>query len=159
MADATRRESLLQARESRLWRIVLDGFLRSAPESLMRTIRRRNPAAPIEEFVVVGRRTGRERHMLLGLFEVDGTWYAGHPNGTSQWVRNLEAAGACTVIRRDGIATRVLAVEIAGSERDAVIRKTWTQPAPAGWVYRGAARHISAVGRYFRLEPLADAGA
>ncbi|HET8786329.1 MAG TPA: hypothetical protein VFM38_11890, partial [Candidatus Limnocylindrales bacterium] len=145
------------ARESRVWRVVLTVFLRGAPPPLMRAVRRSVPAAPIEEFVIQGRRTGRERRMLLGLFEVDGAWYAGHPNGSSQWVRNLEAAGGCTVIRRDGLPVAVSAVEVAaGAERDAVIRATGRQPAPAGAIYRGARRHIRAVGRYFRLEPIAQ---
>ena len=143
------------ARGSRLWRLVLTGFLRGAPDSVMRQVRRRVPAAPIDEFVIVGRRTGRERRMLLGLFEVDGRWYAGHPNGTSQWIRNLEAAGGCTVIRRDGVPVAVTAVEVTEpAERDAVIRATGTQPAPAGLIYRAAGAHIRAVGRYYRLTPI-----
>jgi len=147
------------ARESRLWRLVLDGFLKSAPKPLMRTIRRRNPKAPIEEFVFVGRRTGLERRMLLGLFEVDGQWYAGHPNGTSQWIRNLIAEGGCTVIRRDGIPVRVTASEVTDpEEREAIIEATGTQPAPAGQIYRGARQHIRAAGRYFRLTPIANPG-
>jgi len=145
------------ARESAVSRAILTFFLKGAPTSLMRLVRRRVPDAPIEEFVIRGRRTGRERRMLLGLFEVDGAWYAGHPNGTAQWIRNLEAAGSCTVIRRDGVPVAVRAVEVApGPERDAVIRATASQPAPAGAVYRAAQRHIRAVGRYFRLEPIDD---
>lgn len=144
------------ARESAVWRAILNAFLHGAPTPFMRFVRRRVPAAPFEEFVFVGRRTGRERRLLIGLFEVDGRWYAGHPNGTSQWVRNLVAAGGCTVIRRDGIPVRVEASEVVDPiERAAVIRKTGMQPAPAGPIYRGAIRHINAVGRYFRLEPIA----
>jgi len=141
--------------ESGLWRMVLDGFLKGAPVRLMRFVRRTVAAAPIEEFLIVGRRTGRQRRLLLGLFEVDGVWYAGHPNGTSAWVRNLEAAGECTVIRRNGVPIRVAAVEVPrGSERDAVILAAGRQPAPAGPIYRGGRRHIVRVGRYFRLTPI-----
>jgi hypothetical protein len=143
------------ARGSRFWRLILAGFLRGAPSALMRQVRRRMPAAPIEEFVIVGRRTGRERRMLLGLFEIDGHWYVGHPNGTANWISNLEAAGGCIVIRRDGIPVKVLATELPrGAERDAVIAATGRQPAPAGLVYRSARRHVDAVGRYFRLTPV-----
>ena len=150
----------VEARESALWRAVLNRFLRGAPIGLMRQVRRRVPAAPIEEFVMPGRRTGQERRLLLGLVEVDGRWYAGHPNGTSDWVLNLVAAGGCTVIRRDGIPIQVVAVELPfGPERDAVIRQTGCQPAPAGLIYRRAAGHVAAVGRYFRLEPVAAAEA
>ena len=97
--------------------------------------------------------------MLLGLFEVDGRWYAGHPNGTAQWIRNLEAEGGCTVIRRDGIPTRVIATEVTDPrERETVIQATWSQPAPAGLLYRRATPHIRAVGRYLRLTAITDAG-
>ena len=46
-----------------------------------------------------------------------------------------------------------------GPERDAVIRATWTQqPFPANLLYRAAARHVAAVGTYYRLDPIvADA--
>jgi hypothetical protein len=141
--------------ESAVWRAMLTFFLRGAPTPMMRAVRRLLPESPIEEFVIVGRRTGRERRMLLGLFDIDGVWYAGHPNGTSHWIRNLEAAGGCTVVRRDGVPIAVRAIEVTDpAEREAVIRRTGTQPAPAGNVYRGAQRHIRAVGRYFRLERL-----
>lgn len=142
-------------RSSAFSRALLNAFVKGAPTPLMRTIRQRVKAAPIEEFVIVGRRSGRERHMLLSLFEVDGAWYAGHPNGTSQWIRNLEAAGGCVVIRRDGVATTVAAAEVVDSdELERVIAKASAQPAPAGFIYRATARHIRAVGRYFRLEPV-----
>ena len=143
-----------KVRESGLWRAVLNGFLRSAPVPLMRAVRRRVADAPIEEFLIVGRRSGRERRMLLSLYDVDGAWYAGHPNGTSQWIRNLEAAGGCTVIRRDGVPVPVIAVEVFGEERERAIVAAGRQPAPAGPIYRGAGGHIRAVGRFFRLEPI-----
>ncbi len=103
---------------------------------------------------MVGRRTGQERRLLLTLLEVDGKWYVGHPNGTSQWVRNLAAAGSCIVVRRGDQRTRATATELSdGPERDAVISATAHQPFPANLVYGAAQGHILAVGRYFRLEP------
>ena len=156
MAIVTEPAFTQEPRESALSRVLLSLFLKSAPPSAMRMVRRRMPEAPLEELVIRGRRTGRERRMLLGFFDVDGGWYVGHPNGTSQWVRNLEAAGGCTVIRRDGIPIEVRAAEVtSGPERDAVIRATAKQPFPAANVYRRTQRHIRAVGRYFRLEPVA----
>ena len=144
-----------EARESAMWRAILNGFLKGAPPSVMRVVRRRVAAAPIEEFLIVGRRSGAEHRLLLGLFEVDGRWYAGHPNGDAQWVRNLVAAGGCTVIRRDGVPVQVTAREVVDpEEREAVIQRTGTQPAPAGLIYRGARQHIRAVGRFFRLVPM-----
>ncbi len=145
------------ARESAFWRAILQLFLKGVPTPVMRTVRARNPAAPIEEFEIVGRSSGRRRRMLLTLLDVDGTWYVGSPNGTSQWIRNLEAAGERTVTRRDGISVRVTAVEVTDpSERNAVLEATGRQPPPAGAVYRAAGAHIRAVGRYFRLERADD---
>lgn len=149
---------IADARESAFWRAALGVLFRSAPMPVMRAVRKHVRASPVEEFLIVGRRTGRERRMLLGLFDIDGTWYAGNPNGTAQWIRNLEAAGGCTVIRRDGIPIQVRATEVTDAAlREAVIRKTGTQPLPAGLVYRRARRHIRAVGRYYRLERVASA--
>jgi hypothetical protein len=156
-AGVDKGSSAVPIRESAFWRAVLTAFLRTAPTSVMRAVRRRVPDAPMEEFVIVGRRSGTERKMLLGLFEVDGRWYAGHPNGTSQWIRNMEAAGGCVVIRRDGVPVPVIATEVTDpAEREAVIGKTATQPAPAGQIYRAAQPHIRAVGRYFRLVPVSE---
>jgi hypothetical protein len=145
-------------RESRLWRLALTGFLRGAPMSVMRQVRRRVPDAPIEEVIIVGRRSGKERRLLLSVYDVDGRWYIGHPNGTAQWVRNLESAGECIVIRRDGIARRMSALELErGPERDGVLSASTRQPAPAGFVYKRARRHVDAAGRYFRLTPVVAA--
>jgi hypothetical protein len=72
----------------------------------------------------------------------------------ARWVRNLEAGG-CTVVPRDGLPVRVTAEELEhGAERDAVLAASARQPAPAGLVYRLAARHVAAAGRCFRLTPV-----
>ena len=144
-----------EGRESARWRAVLDRFLKGAPTAVMRLIRKASPTVVFEDVIIVGRRTGKERRLLLGVFDVGGIRYVGHPNGTAQWVRNLEEAGTCVVVWRDGTRVRYTATELAaGNERDAVIRRTSDQPAPAGLIYRGAQHHIQAVGRYFRLEPI-----
>ena len=159
MASVDTSESPRPVGESRLWRAVLKFYLNSAPRSLLEGIRRSNPAVLMEEFVFIGRRSGLERNLLLSLYDVDGTWYVGHPNGTSQWVRNLIAAGSCTVIRRGHEPVRVTAVEIPdGPERDRVIAATGRQPNPTGAIYRGARQHVRAVGRYFRLTPVEATG-
>jgi hypothetical protein len=142
------------ARASAFWRGTLDFFLKGAPTPLMRVVRRLVPDVVYEDFVITGRRTGKPYRLLLGVYDVDGSSYVGHPNGTTAWVLNLAAAGACTVTRRNSSPVRMRAVEIpAGDERDAVIVRAGDQPAPAGAIYRGAASHIRAVGRFFRLEP------
>ena len=89
---------------------------------------------------------------MVTMFEVDGVWYVGHPNGRSQWVKNLEAAGTARVFsRRRSGTVKSIPLE-AGAERDAVVNVTSRQPFPANLVYRGGREHIRAVGSYFRLE-------
>lgn len=142
---------------SRAWTTGLRVFFKTTPTPVMRLLRRTRPSVPIEELIVVGRRSGRERRLLVVLYDVDGRWYIGHPNGSSQWVRNLAAAGSGVVVQRGDRRTTVNAIELSdGAERDAVIQATSYQPFPAGLVYRAARRHILAAGRYFRLEPAPD---
>jgi hypothetical protein len=137
---------------SRLWRAVFRVMFLT-PKPFMRLVTRLQPAAPIREVRIVGRRTGRERRHLLTVLDIDGRWYVGHPNGRSQWIRNLVAAGSATVVDR-GEHVTVRPVELTeGLERDAVIKGLSTQPFPAGRIYGGAERHLTAVGVYLRLDP------
>lgn len=107
---------------------------------------------------VQGRRSGRERSVLVGLLTVDERWYVGHPNGAVAWTRNLDTAGEATVRPWGGAAIRVAATRLAvGTERDAVIIATSAQqPFPANLLYRVVRRHALAVAVYFRLEPMGD---
>jgi len=153
MAASIHRHELPPARESRFWHLALTGFLGFAPTPLMRRIRSRDPKVPIEEFVILGRQSGVERHYLLNHLLVDGQRYVCNPNGSSQWTRNLVASGVLTMIDRAAVAERLSATELPdGPERDAVIAATAHMPAPAGRMYGAAAGHIRAVGRFFRLE-------
>lgn len=104
---------------------------------------------------VRGRRTGRERSVLIGLIRVDRRWYVGHPNGEVGWTANLRESGRARVAPRPEAPVDVSATPLeAGPERDAVIMATAEQqPFPANLLYRGARRHILSEGRYFRLEP------
>ncbi len=108
------------------------------------------------ELIVVGRRTGLPRRVLIGLLEVDGRWYVGHPNGPVAWTRNLDAARWAEVHRPGWSPVEVRADPLpAGPERSAAIRATFVQhPFPGDAVYRLAGRHIEAVGAFFRLEPV-----
>jgi hypothetical protein len=106
---------------------------------------------------VSGRRSGRARSMAVTLLGVDGAWYVGHPNGEVPWTHNAEAAGLVEIDppAASGSTFRVVRLGL-GAERDAVIQATRSQqPFPGNLVYRAAARHIAAVGVYFRLEPVA----
>jgi hypothetical protein len=110
----------------------------------------------IVEIRVAGRRSGRPRRILVTLLSAGGHWYVGHPNGETAWTRNLEAAATVEVDPPPAGADVVTPVRLPlGPERDAVILATRVQqPFPANVIYRAAGRHISAVGVYFRLEPV-----
>jgi hypothetical protein len=114
------------------------------------------PLDGIVRISVPGRATGRTRRTLLTLLHVEGAWYVGHPNGSAAWTVNAEAAGWIDVDPPGAAGPRFAVRRLpGGSERDAVIRATWTQqPFPANLLYRAAARHVTAVGVYFRLEPV-----
>ena len=110
---------------------------------------------------VRGRRSGRQRSVLVGLLRVDGSWYVGHPNGEVGWTANLRDAGsraASSSGPRKRSRSRPSPLD-PGPERDAVIRATADQqPFPGNLVYGAARRHILSEGRYFRLEPASESG-
>lgn len=103
---------------------------------------------------VRGRVTGREHSVLVGLIQVGGRWYVGHPNGEVHWTANLRSAGLGRIAPRSDLPLDVTAQPLGhGPERDAVIWATGKQqPFPANLLYRAARRHILREGRYFRLE-------
>ncbi len=148
------------------WAIAFAAFYRVI-RLLDRPIRawwRRFGLADTVELVVVGRRSGRPRSVLVGLLVVGGRSYVGHPSGDAGWTRNLRAAGRAVVVDRFGRATPVRATPLApGPERSAAIAATWRQhPLPARLVYRAARRHILRWGVIVRLDvrpdPAAEAG-
>ena len=110
---------------------------------------------PVVELRVRGRRTGRERRLLLTSLALDGRRYIGHPNGDTAWTRNLDAAPSAEIADRHGRANAVTAVRLPpGEERTRVIVATARlQPVPGNLVYRLARAHILKAGAYFRLEP------
>jgi len=129
-------------------------LFRLAPNRLMVWLTRWPLPFQVAEFVIVGRRTATAYRYPLTVLQVDGSWYVGHPNGRSQWVQNLAAAGIAVVNRRRS-STTVRATELAnGRERDRAIRATSQQPFPANLVYRAGRAHVAAQGAYFRLEPI-----
>jgi hypothetical protein len=142
---------------SRFWSVALRGFYRFlvlidplvrawyAPFGLGNTV----------DLLVAGRRTGKPRHVLLGLLRVDGQLYLGHPNGDVAWTRNLEGAGHGEVRLHGLPSLLVRPVRLTpGPEREAAIRATWHQhPFPGNLMYYLARDHIRVVGTFFRLEP------
>jgi hypothetical protein len=108
----------------------------------------------VVELMVAGRRTGRLRVVLLGLLRVDQEWYLGHPNGTVNWTRNLDAAGVATLAipHQPPIEIRPELLPL-GEERRRVIAATWHQHVfPGRVMYWLARRHIFEVGHYYRIE-------
>lgn len=72
-------------------------------DPIIRPVSNRVPIGNLAEVTVTGWRSGRRRVVLLGLLRVDGVWYLGHPNGPTDWTRNLDAAaGAGATIRIHG---------------------------------------------------------
>ncbi len=110
----------------------------------------------VVELVVAGRRTGRTRAVLLGLLQLDQRWYLGHPNGSANWTRNLDAAGSASIVLRHGPPIEIRPELLPdGDERNRVIAMTWRQHVfPGNVVYWLARRHIFAVGRFYRIDPL-----
>lgn len=51
------------------------------------------PLYGARELRVAGRRSGVVRHNVVNVLEVDGQRYLVAPRGTTEWVRNLRAAG------------------------------------------------------------------
>lgn len=102
---------------------------------------------------VPGRKTGRDRSVLVGLIQVNRRWYVGHPNGEVGWTANLRSSGIGRVAPTSKASVDVEAEPLPpGPERDAVIRAACEQqPFPANLLYRAARRHILSEGRYFRL--------
>ena len=123
------------------WARVFRVFFALVPTPAVRAMRKAVQIGPIEELVIVGRRSGHERRVLIVLAQVGNLWYVGHPNGDSaNWVLNLIAAGRARVITRAG-ATAVRAVLLGpGAERNIAIREHTSQQnaLPTRLLYRAA---------------------
>ncbi len=104
---------------------------------------------------VVGRRTGRERALPLGLLSARGRRYVGHPSGDTGWTLNLRAAETATIESARIPRVRVRPVLLGpGPERDVAVHASFRQhPFPGNALYRLAGRHVASTGVFFRLEP------
>jgi len=144
------------ARPSAAWRLSLRFFylVLRLLDPILRVWWRAFGIGITAELTVRGRRSGRQRSVLVGLLSVDRHYYVGHPNGPVDWTRNLAAAGEARIAQLPSMSTTMRAVPLPdGPERNAVIVATSRQqPFPGNLVYRAAQRHIRAVGVYFRLE-------
>lgn len=102
-----------------------------------------------------GRRSGRERSVLVGLIRVGQHWYVGHPDGEVAWTANLRNSGVARVSPAPDAEMDVVALPLGhGPERcAAIVAAGEQQPFPANLLYRAARSHILSEGRYFRLSP------
>ena len=74
--------------------IVPDWFTKNVFNRSVRWLTRRGlSVAGSRELRVVGRSSGQVRTTAVNLLDVDGQRYLVSPRGTTQWVRNLRAAG------------------------------------------------------------------
>src|SRR5262245_41561383 len=122
MAMQAHRGGEVEAAGSRAWDRFFRIFFATTPHIVMRGMRKVTRRIPIEELAVIGRRTGRERRHQLTLLQIDGNLYVGHPNGRSQWAKNLEAGGGGVLLQRGSAPLPVRAVLLApGAERSAAI--------------------------------------
>ena len=106
----------------------------------------------VVELRVAGRRTGQYRSVLLTLLRDGERWFVGHPNGHVAWTRNLEAAGTADLKFARTVPLPVVARQLIGEERDAVMGTFHQHPFPGNIVYRLARAHIRAVGVYFEID-------
>lgn len=146
---------------SRFWTRAFHGFYRllGVLDPLIRAVWSRWGLGNVVELRVAGRHSGRPRSLMLGLLRNGDDLYLGHPNGEASWTRDLDAAPAAQLVLHGlpplDFRARLLP---AGPERSAVIGRTGQHPFPGNLVYRLARRHVLAVGRYYRVEPIRDGG-
>jgi hypothetical protein len=127
-------------------------------DGLLRPLVKRLGYANLVLMRVPGRRSGKERQVLLGELRVGERRYLGHPNGDTDWTLNVRAADHITLERANRPRARFRPVVLGpGPERDAVLSATYQQhPFPGNAFYRLAAGHVRAYGVYFRLEPISE---
>jgi len=138
------------------WRLFfpfLYGFLRLTDPFWVWLTERRGLVNTVELFVV-GRRTGRERRVMLGLLAVGDRRYLGHANGHAAWLHNLAAAGEGRMVIEKAGPIQVRAIRLEpGEEQDAVVRAASRQhPFPVDVAYRLARVSVRHDGLFFRIE-------
>ncbi|MBO0882898.1 MAG: nitroreductase family deazaflavin-dependent oxidoreductase [Mycobacterium sp.] len=71
---------------------------------------------------VRGRKTGKRRSVVINLLTVSGVDYLVSPRGTTQWVRNVRAAGLVHVGPR-WRRRRILTTEVADTAKPELLRR------------------------------------
>jgi deazaflavin-dependent oxidoreductase (nitroreductase family) len=75
-----------------------------------------------QTLAVRGRKSGEMRTNPVNPFEIDGRTYLLSPRGTTQWVRNLRAAGGEGELRSGRKARHFHAEEVADSDKLPLLR-------------------------------------
>jgi hypothetical protein len=131
---------------------VLYGFLRLTDPFWRRLTERRGLGNTVE-LLVVGRRTGLERRVMVGLLAVGERRYLGHADASAAWLHNLVDAreGRLIVDRTPPIRVHAARIE-PGPEQDAVVLAASRQhPFPVDLAYRLARASIRIDGVFVRL--------
>lgn len=76
----------------------------------------------LRELRVRGRRSGRARSVPVNVLELGGRRYLVAPRGTTEWVRNLRAAGEGE-LRLGRRVERFRAVEVADADKPPLLRE------------------------------------
>lgn len=71
---------------------------------------------------VRGRKTGKRRSVVVNMLTVDGADYLVSPRGTTQWVRNVRAAGLVEVGPR-WRRRQIRATEVADAQKPELLRR------------------------------------
>ncbi len=74
------------------------------------------------ELRIVGRRSGLVRSNVVNVVERDGRRYLVAPRGTTEWVRNLRAAGGAGELRIGRRVEAFRATELADADKTPVLR-------------------------------------
>ncbi|HEY8167781.1 MAG TPA: hypothetical protein VIF84_03630 [Candidatus Limnocylindrales bacterium] len=138
------------------WRLFfpfLYFFLRVTDPFFTRLTERRGLVNSVE-LRVRGRRSGRERRLVLGLLAVGDRRYLGHATDRAAWTRNLTAAGEGSLVVDGGAPIHVTATPLVpGEEQDEAVRAGGRQhPFPVDVAYRRARASIRLDGVFFRVE-------
>jgi hypothetical protein len=129
-------------------------------DPLIRAMWRRAGIGNVLELRVPNRKGSGDRSRLVGLLRSGDDLFLGHPSGHVGWTRDLEAAGAGTLIWPNGVAWEFAAARLAaGPERERAIRSTGQHPFPGNAVYRLGRGHVRRKGIFFKLDSIGDATA
>ena len=103
--------------------LVPGWFTRNVFNRFVRWLARRGVSvAGSRELQVVGRTSGQVRTTVVNLLEVDGQRYLVAPRGTTDWVRNLRAAGGSGSLRIGRRQELFAARELADEDKGPVLR-------------------------------------